>query len=156
MGNACCKEYEEPLLIRKAHRGIKTPTRSTRLAAGLDIYSPNDYVVPARSKLLIPTGLNFQIPENCYGRLAPKSGIAYANSIHVGAGVIDCDYQGEVQILLYNLSTAPFPIRYGDPIAQLIIERIERPPTLVVLQFSRPSVRGSRGWGSGVFELDQL
>jgi dUTP pyrophosphatase len=29
------------------------------------------------------------VPPNTYGRIAPRSGLAWKNSINVGAGVID-------------------------------------------------------------------
>ena len=33
------------------------------------------------------------IPEGCYGRIAPRSGLAVKNGIHVGASVVDPDYR---------------------------------------------------------------
>jgi dUTP pyrophosphatase len=48
------------------------------------------------------------IPIGNYGRVAPRSGLSVKNFIHVGAGVIDADYRGEVKVLLYNFSDVPF------------------------------------------------
>lgn len=51
-----------------------------------------------------------------YGRLAPRSGLAWKNSIDVGAGVIDADYRGNVGIILFNHSDTDFKstIRSGN------------------------------------------
>jgi len=51
-------------------------------------------LVPARGKAKVSTGLSWMIPPNTYGRIAPRSGLAWKNSISVGAGVIDEDYRG--------------------------------------------------------------
>ena len=156
MGNSCTVCQTDEILIRKIHRGIKTPTRATRLAAGLDLYSPGQYCIMARGKLLIPTGLYVQVPEDCYAEIAPKSGLSYRHFLNVGAGVVDCDYQGEVQVLLQNLGDQPYIVQRDERIAQLIIQKIKRPPVRIVEQFSRPSARGQHGWGSNVFELNQM
>lgn len=43
--------------------------------------------MPARGKALIKTGLSIAIPESTYARIAPRSGLAWKNSIDTGAGV---------------------------------------------------------------------
>ena len=75
----------------KLSPNIKTPTRSTQLAAGLDIYSPTDYTIHAKEQELISTGLRIQISSGHYGHLCSKSGLATQHHIHVGAGIIDSD-----------------------------------------------------------------
>lgn len=55
--------------------------------------SAYDHVVPAKGKALIKTDLKFAVPEGCYGRVAPRSGLALKNFLDVGAGVIDADYR---------------------------------------------------------------
>ena len=49
------------------------------------------------------------------------------HNIHVGAGIIDPDYTGEIKVLLLNLGTEPFQILAGNAIAQLILEMISIP-----------------------------
>jgi len=46
-------------------------------------------VIPPNGKGKVRTGLSFMIPPNTYARIAPRSGLAWKNSINVGAGVID-------------------------------------------------------------------
>ena len=61
-----------------------TPTRATRGSAGLDFYSPADYIIPPHGQLLVPTQIKLQIPLGYYGRLASKSGLAILHQLHVG------------------------------------------------------------------------
>lgn len=50
----------------------------------LILSSAYDYVVPARGKELVKTDLQIELPSGCYGRVAPRSGLAVKNFIDVG------------------------------------------------------------------------
>ena len=104
-----------------------TPTRATKHSVGLDFYSPSDCLICPLSPVQIPTQIKIRVPLGHYGRLASKSGLAMKYQIHVGAGVIDPDYTGEVKILLYNAGRHYYLIKKGDPIAQLILEKVSLP-----------------------------
>jgi dUTP pyrophosphatase len=110
-------------------------------------YSAYDCVVPARGKLVVKTDLQIELPEGCYGRVAPRSGLAAKNFIDVGAGVIDEDYRGNVGVVLFNHADVEFAIAKGDRIAQLICERIFY-PTLEEVQSLSETQRGAGGFGS--------
>ena len=69
------------------------PKRATPDAAGYDLSSATDIVIPAVDKALVVTDLQVQIPSGTYGRIAPRSGLAVKHYIAVGAGVIDADYR---------------------------------------------------------------
>ena len=71
---------------------IKTPSKSTKFAVGLDIHSPVDYILSAKDQAIIPTGLRIQVPPGHYGHLCSKSGLTMQHHIHVGAGIIDPDW----------------------------------------------------------------
>ena len=123
-----------------------TPTRATEGSVGLDFYSPADYIIPPHSQLLIPTQIKLQVPLGHYGRLASKSGLAILHQLHVGAGVIDPDYTGEIMILLINTASRIHPIMKGDPIAQLILEKVSI-PILRELKELPSTTRGAHGRG---------
>ena len=125
---------------------IVTPTRATGGSVGLDFYSPVDYVVPPHSQLLIPTQIKLQIPLGYYGRLASKSGLAILHQLHVGAGVIDPDYTGEIMVLIINAASRDYSIKKGDPIAQLILEKVSI-PILREIKEIPPTDRGAHGCG---------
>ena len=103
------------------------PTRGSTLSAGLDLYSAYDVTVPARGLVSVVTDLQIHVPSGCYGRIAPRSGLALQHHIDVGAGVIDEEYRGNVTVILFNHSDKLFVINRGDRVAQLICEKIYDP-----------------------------
>ena len=68
-------------------------------------------------------GVAMALPLGCYGRIAPRSGLALQTFIDVGASVIDADYRGEVGVILFNFGDKDFVINMGDRIAQLILKK---------------------------------
>ena len=135
------------LYVKKIRNTAAIPRRGTEDAAGYDIASAEETVVPAKGKTVVKTGTSIAVPDGCYGRLAPRSGLAVKKYIDVGAGVIDAGYRGEVGVVLFNHSEEDFQIKQGDRIAQLILEKIETPPVKETADL--PSiVRGKEGFGS--------
>lgn len=98
-------------------------------------------------KELVKTDIAIQLPDHCYGRIAPRSGLALHNFIDVGAGVIDKDYKGNICVLLFNHSNFDFEIKRGDRIAQLICEVIVYPELVEIKDLGKSS-RGDKGFGS--------
>ena len=81
-------------------------------------------VIPPGERKVVCTGIAIAIPAESYARIAPRSGLAAKHSIDIGAGVINQDYRGEIKVLLINNSKYPYPVKPGDRIAQLILEKI--------------------------------
>lgn len=123
------------------------PSLGSEFSAGYDLASAYDYVLPARGKVLCATDIAIELPQGCYGRLAPRSGLACKHSIHVGAGVIDPDYRGPVKILLFNLEDEEYVIKRGERIAQLICEVIKF-PDIVEQETLSATGRNQSGFGS--------
>ena len=137
-----------PLLrVKKLSDKAIIPSRASPLSAGYDLSSAVETKVPARGKALVATDLSIWIPEGTYGRVAPRSGLAWKHSIDVGAGVIDADYRGPVGVILFNHSDVDFEVKLGDRIAQLIIEKIVTPDAVEVEDLDS-TVRGEGGFGS--------
>ena len=126
------------LLFVKMSSDTVTPTRATEKSVGLDFYSPANYIIPPYSQLLIPTQIKLRIPLGHYGRL---------HYLHVGAGVIDPNYTGEIKVLLTNTASHAHSIVRGDPIAQLILEKVSLPILKRVKELP-PTTRGEQGCGS--------
>ena len=99
----------------KMSANVVTPTRATERSVGLDFYSPEDYIIPPHSQFLIPTQIKLQIPLGYYGRLASKLSLAVLHQLHVGAGVIDPDYTGEIMVLMINAAPRVYSIKKGGP-----------------------------------------
>ena len=130
----------------KMSANVLTPTRATEGSVGLDFYSPADYIIPPHSQFLIPTQIKLQIPLGYYGRLASKSSLAVLHQLHMGAGVIDQDYTGEIMVLMINAAPHVYSIKKGDPIAQLILEKVSI-PILREMKELPPTIRGAQGCG---------
>jgi dUTP pyrophosphatase len=123
------------------------PTRGSSMAAGLDLKSAYDITIPASGKGLVKTDLAILVPTGCYGRIAPRSGLALHHHINVGGGVIDSDYRGNVCVILFNHSSTAFQIRRGDKVAQLICEKITY-PEICEVQALDTTERNTGGFGS--------
>lgn len=135
------------LKVKRLEKNAILPVRGSPFAAGYDLSCIEDFFISPRGKGLIRTGLAITVPRQTYGRLAPRSGLAWKNGIDVGAGVIDEDYLGEVKVVLFNHSDTQFEAKAGERIAQLILEKIETPEVEEV-ETLEPSTRGEGGFGS--------
>ena len=96
------------LLVKKLSSNAQLPTRATSGSAGYDLYAAESYVVPSNGRQLVRTDIALLVPEGTYGRIASRSGIAWKHFIHVGAGVVDRDYRGNVCVLLFNFAKEDF------------------------------------------------
>ncbi len=96
--------YREILQInvKKLSENAIIPTQGTNFAAGYDLYAAEDALVVCGSRKLIKTNISMEITPGYYGRIAPRSGLAYKSGIDVLAGVIDSDYRGDIGVILYN------------------------------------------------------
>ena len=138
---------KEVLSVKRLSETATIPTRGSKYAAGYDLYSAKQLVVPAKGKALVPTDISIAIPENTYARIAPRSGLAWKKFIDVGAGVVDYDYRGPVGVVLFNHGDEDLIIEIGDRIAQLILERICMADVEEVEELP-DTERGSGGFGS--------
>lgn len=142
------RDHSSVLSIQKLSMFATVPSRGSARAAGYDLSSARDCVVPARGKFVVDTDLAIQVPQGTYGRVAPRSGLAVRHFIDVGAGVIDEDYRGNVGVVLFNHSDVDFVVRVGDRIAQLVLEKIEISRVEETTNHLDASSRGSCGFGS--------
>lgn len=124
-----------------------SPVKGNAAAAGFDLRSAYEYVIPAKGKELVKTDLQIAVPEGTYGRVAPRSGLAWKNHVDVGAGVIDQDYRGNVGVVIFNHGENELKVERGDRVAQLICEKIEY-PELLEMKSLDSTERGDAGFGS--------
>ena len=137
----------ETLQIKRLTLDATLPTRASPGSVGYDLYSLNDLVIQPNSRDIVSTGVCATIPLGCSGRIAPRSGLTVKYGIHVGAGVIDPDYTGELKVCLFNLGSVPFEIKQGERIAQLILEKCSTPLIQEVNELQK-TMRANRGFGS--------
>ena len=113
-----------PQIVCKVE-GEFVPSYSHPGDVGADLRSAVDATIPARGKNLIPTGIQVELPPGHAGLIWPRSGLAAKHSLDCGAGVIDSGYRGEIRVLLFNHSDQDYPVKRGERIAQLLIQKVE-------------------------------
>lgn len=139
----------DPLKVFLRSERATLPTRGSVLAAGYDLYSAEDAVIPGQGQGLVATDISVIVPVGTYGRVAPRSGLAVKHGISTGAGVVDADYRGEVKVVLFNHSQKDFAIKQGDRIAQLVLERIVNAEIHeITAEELDTTERGAGGFGS--------
>ncbi|AGU99695.1 deoxyuridine 5'triphosphatenucleotidohydrolase [Myxoma virus] len=125
----------------------RVPTRATPEAAGYDLYSAYAYIIPSHERCLVKTDIGLGIPEGCYGRIAPRSGLSLKFSIDVGGGVIDRDYRGNIGVILINNGKDTYYVKKGDKVAQIIFEKVTSANIEIVGKLVT-TARGHNGFGS--------
>lgn len=138
----------EVLKFKLNSRHATQPTRYTKYAAGLDIYSAENIIISAREFRMVATDLSVSVPEGCYGRISARSGLAGKHGIIIGAGTIDRDFVGSIKVVMMNFNDAPYKVEIGDRIAQLICERIVIPEVVECSEIIPISARCEKGFGS--------
>lgn len=93
----------------------------SRMNEPIELYCNTDYVeIPAEFRVLIPTGLIFDIPEGHSIRVHPRSGLSLKSGLVMQncEGIIDSDYVEECFVLVKNDSLTRLKISHGMRIAQ--------------------------------------
>ena len=130
----------------KLDKGAYMPTRAYETDAGLDLYSPETLIIPARYAMTIDTGVHVELPEGTVGMVKSKSGLNVKHGIQ-SEGVIDVGYTGSIKAKLYNHSSEGYMVNRGDKISQLVILPILTPELEVVDELDETE-RGTGGFGS--------
>ena len=138
--------------VRVAHDSIELPAYETGSSAGMDLraFLPDGSItLQPKQRVLVGTGLYFEIPEGFEVQIRPRSGLALKQGITVlnSPGTIDADYRGEIKIILINHGDDPFVIEHEMRIAQMVVAKYQRIQFKLVKELAS-SERGSGGFGS--------
>ena len=133
--------------VKRLVNHAKLPIRGSTGAAGYDLHAAEKCTIPANSRGVVKTGIAIEIPEGLYARIAPRSGLSVKKSIDVGAGVVDRDYRGEIEVVLVNHDSKDFEVNVGDRIVQMILEQIKTPKVEEQANLDQIE-RGEKGFGS--------
>lgn len=134
-------------------RGLDAPRQQTAGAAGVDLLAAlgasEVLTIDPGRRALVPTGLAIALPEGYEAQVRPRSGLAAKHGVTVlnAPGTIDADYRGEIKVILVNHGEAPFEIRRGERIAQMVVA----PVTGVDFELRETldaTERGAGGFGS--------
>ena len=133
--------------------GLALPAYQSAHAAGFDLVAavPEDgtLMLDPSDRVLVPTGLVFELPDGYEAQVRPRSGLALKHGVTVlnSPGTIDADYRGEVKVLLVNLGSERFLIQRGDRIAQAVIAPVTR-IEIIAADALNDTGRGEGGFGS--------
>jgi dUTP pyrophosphatase len=133
--------------------GLALPAYQSALAAGLDLLAAvaeDAPIILAPGKYaLVPTGLSIALPPGYEAQVRPRSGLAVRHGVTVlnAPGTVDADYRGEIGVPVINHGDAPFTIRRGERIAQMVIAPVVQAELVPVTTLST-TTRGDGGFGS--------
>lgn len=153
--------YKATVEIKAFREDAIIPKKATESAAGYDLcawlkdsYDEQTLVTP-HSTLIVPTGLNVNIPNGYEIQIRPRSGLAAKFGVTVlnTPGTIDSDYCGdgedfELKVILINHNKIPFSIKHGDRIAQMVVAKLADHELVEVEEFGK-SDKTSRKGGLG-------
>jgi dUTP pyrophosphatase len=143
--------------IKAFREGAVMPKKATEGAAGYDLCAcipdfSNGMMIHPGNSLIVPTGLNVNIPEGYEIQIRPRSGLAAKHGITVlnTPGTIDSDYSGdgedfELKVILFNHNRMPFAINNGDRIAQMVVAKLAEHDLVEVQEFSESSNKSRKG-----------
>lgn len=101
------------------------PIRKTSQSAGYDFIIPEKITIYSFEIHIINTGIKAFMPKNEYLQISIRSSLGKKGLIMPnGVGIIDSDYynnvenEGNIGILLLNISKVPIVLLAGDRIAQ--------------------------------------
>jgi dUTP pyrophosphatase len=124
------------------------PHKAHASDAGFDLAIPEDCVLPPHASLQIDLGLAVQIPSGWYGQVFGRSSV-FRRGLAVHPGVIDADYRGAVQLLVYNWLQVEQPLHRADRLAQLLFLPVPAVTlTTVPADGLSRTMRGTGGVGS--------
>lgn len=138
--------------VMRHAEGLDLPAYATDGAAGMDVVAAldRDLDLAPGARAAVPTGLKLAIPDGYEVQVRPRSGMALRHGVTVAnaPGTIDCDYRGELKVILANLGSAPVTITRGDRVAQLVVAPVVRGRWVAVDHVAEDTARGAGGFGS--------
>lgn len=135
--------------IQKIHEDAILPDYAHTGDSGVDLYSVENYTIPAGERILVKTGIKISMLEGYEAQVRPKSGLALKNGISVlnTPGTVDSGYRGEVGVILINLSKEDYLVEKGKKVAQMVFARVERVDFEEVKELDE-TTRSDGGFGS--------
>lgn len=111
--------------IKKLTNTAMIPTLGSKDSAGVDLAADisDKVLIKPHETVKIPTGLAMALPENTFGAIFARSGLATKQSLRPAncVGVIDRDYRGEIIVALHNDGDETRIIEPNQRIAQLVV-----------------------------------
>jgi dUTP pyrophosphatase len=130
----------------------KEPEYAYDSDSGFDLRSTEELWVQSNGRLLVPTGLRFDIPDGYEIQVRSKSGLALNQGLMVlnSPGTVDSGYQGEVKVIIFNTTNERIKIEKGQKIAQAVLCPVVNGKwvSLVKVEEIEEKDRNDKGFGS--------
>ena len=147
--NSACFDLSAHFHYQHSFRAYSKDNKEITML-GVQDDSGRGYVdVPAEWRILIPTGLILDIPEQHCVKIYPRSGISTKKGLNLinCVGIIDADYVEQLFIPIYNNSQERIRIYCGERLAQG--ELVYQPQAIISYINERPSRKSDRDGGFG-------
>lgn len=151
------KEFENyhprrPLKFEKITEEAVTPLYNYPSDSGFDLHSTEDMEVGPFGRILVPTGLKFDIPDGTEIQVRPKSGLAIKQGLTVlnTPGTVDSGYNGEVKVIIFNTNNHSVTIPKGMKVGQAVLCPVINGKWVELIQVNSvdDKERGDNGFGS--------
>jgi len=146
----CTEPGTVEVLLTRLDPDLPLPERAHPGDAGSDLFAAADVDLEPGQRAVVGTGVCIALPDGYAAFVHPRSGLAarYGVTIVNAPGTVDAGYRGEIKVILLNTDAEhPVQFRRGDRIAQLVIQKVERPVFREVANLPG-SQRGEGGHGS--------
>ena len=133
----------------KTEQGVDIPMRATKGASGVDLRCKELTTLKPGQRKLVSTGIYLEIPYGYEAQIRPRSGLALIHGVTVlnTPGTIDCDYRGEIKVLLINRGHASVLFNPNERIAQMVFAKVEQPIFYQIPEDFIETERGDGGFG---------
>lgn len=141
-----------PLGYHKLNSDAVTPKYNYPSDSGFDLHSVEDLEIPAFGRILVPTGLSFDIKDGYEIQVRSKSGLAIKQGLMVlnSPGTVDNGYNGEIQVIVFNTNNHTVSIPKGMKVAQAVLCPVVNGKWVELIESGEVAKkdRGSNGFGS--------
>jgi dUTP pyrophosphatase len=141
-----------PLNYQVIHPDAVHPKYNYESDSGFDLHSVEDLEVLPFGRILVPTGLCFDIKDGYEIQVRTKSGLALKHGLMVlnSPGTVDNGYTGEVQVIVFNTNNYVVTIPKGMKIGQAVLCPVVNGGWVGLNQVGQinKKERGTNGFGS--------
>jgi dUTP pyrophosphatase len=141
-----------PLRYSSSNGDSVEPKYAYPTDSGFDLYSTEELSIDSFGRVLVPTGLHFDIPDGYEIQVRSKSGLALKQGLMVlnSPGTVDQGYTGEIKVIIFNASNVKVKIEKGQKIAQAVVSPVVSGKwiNLVKVDNIEDKDRSDKGFGS--------
>jgi len=146
--------YQPKMKVRysTSNKDFTEPKYAYPTDSGFDLHSTEEMYIEPFDRVLVPTGLHFDIPDGYEIQVRSKSGLALKQGLMVlnSPGTVDQGYTGEIKVIIFNTTKNTIKIEKGQKIAQAVFSPVVSGKWLSLIQVNNieDKDRSDKGFGS--------